>query len=77
MRKGVRCWLRLHLRFLFGGWSPEVCRRCGADVGLVWSAPNEMWNALVGSPNGIICVKCFDRLARTFGIILRWRPEVL
>ena len=77
MSKGARCWLRLFIRGLLGGGSPEVCRRCGADVGLVWAAPHALWNGLTGGPNGILCVKCFDKLARRNGIILRWAPEVL
>ena len=72
MHKGIRCRLKLLVRQLLRQESSEVCRRCGADVGLWWSAPDALWLSLVGQPVGILCIGCFERLARSQGQFLHW-----
>src|SRR5262245_16285823 len=38
------------------------CHKCGA-ANPIWSADNELWNEVVGSPNGILCPSCFEKTA--------------
>jgi len=46
----------------------DTCRRCGGpDV--VWFAPNDLWNRVNGSPNGILCPTCFVRTAEERGVV--------
>lgn len=47
-----------------------VCDRCGLRHGVVWFAPNDLWNAVMrggerGNPDefGFCCPLCFMRLA--------------
>lgn len=43
---------------------PEAtCQECGGP-NTVWSAPNDIWNRVMGSPNGIVCFDCFVRRYR-------------
>lgn len=47
---------------------PEaLCNRCGLKNVIGWSAPNELWNRVVGSPNGILCPQCFVQRAERVG----------
>jgi hypothetical protein len=51
---------------------PEsVCQDCGG-ANVVWFAPNDIWNRVVGSPNGILCPRCFIVRANRAGIDARW-----
>jgi hypothetical protein len=52
----------------------EVCRDCGAQVGLYWHATDELWTSVTGSEGGILCVRCFDRRAWAQNRLLRWEP---
>lgn len=52
----------------------ERCCDCGNGVGLVWTAPDELWSRLVSDQKSR-CVKCFDRKAERQGIFIRWRPH--
>lgn len=45
----------------------EKCKACGGD-NPVWSANNELWNKVNGSPNGILCPTCFVKMANEAGI---------
>lgn len=57
------------------GWRPvetddahpeRTCQKChGPNV--VWFVPNELWNRVVGSPDGILCPVCFVKLAEEKG----------
>jgi hypothetical protein len=52
---------------------PEAtCERCGGP-NVVWFAPNDLWNRVVGSPNGILCPTCFIRAAEASGVEAVWR----
>lgn len=55
------------------------CRVCGApDVGpggTYWFAPNELWNEVNGSPNGLLCPGCFTAECGKKGIVIGWRSD--
>ena len=52
-----------------GEGHPEYrCGLCGNANNPTWYAPNELWNEVMGSPNGIICPKCFQDKAQAKGI---------
>lgn len=35
------------------------CMDCGTLDNPIWFAPSELWNRVVGSPNGFLCPWCF------------------
>src|SRR5690606_188394 len=43
----------------------EDCQQCGQPVGLVWTAPDDLWQAVTGitDGSGIRCIPCFDKAA--------------
>lgn len=45
----------------------DKCQKCGGN-NPVWSAANELWNAVIGSSNGILCPTCFFQMATEKGI---------
>ena len=46
---------------------PEAyCQRCGGP-NVVWFAPSELWNAVMGGPDGILCPMCFIYAAEAKG----------
>jgi hypothetical protein len=49
------------------GHPEHVCHGCGGK-NPVWSADNELWNKVIGSPNGILCPTCFVILANQKGV---------
>lgn len=54
---------------------PSYCDDCGR-VNPVWFAPNDLWNTVVGSPNGTLCPACFIDLAEQRGVVpLAWRVD--
>lgn len=54
---------------------PEsICDACGGP-NVVWFAPNDLWNRVVGSPNGILCPTCFIRAAERCGVEAVWRVD--
>lgn len=53
----------------------EFCHDCGADVGLVWTADDDLWLAVMGHPGGVVCIRCFDRRAWAQRRLLRWVPR--
>jgi hypothetical protein len=40
----------------------DFCHRCGRP-NPVWSAPNDLWNDVMGGPDGIVCPPCFAESA--------------
>jgi len=54
----------------------EYCHICGAQVGQVWWADDELWVDFGCLPIGILCIRCFDQRAFERGYLLRWRPEI-
>lgn len=54
----LRYWYWRHLR----RYESEICQRCGRPVGQVWHARDDIWECVVGSHGGILCIPCFDKL---------------
>ena len=71
-------WLRVTVKRLLARVTlvMEFCHTCGRDVGVVWTAPDALWEDLVGDPGGVLCVDCFDELAAGAGLFVRWIPTV-
>lgn len=47
---------------------PEsICQNCGGE-NPVWSADNDLWNKINGSPDGILCPNCFVKKGIARGI---------
>lgn len=56
---------------------PEAfCQKCG-HPNPVWYAPNELFNKINGSPVGIMCPVCFQKMADEKGINIIFTVEVL
>jgi hypothetical protein len=56
-------------------WITEsICQSCG-NYNPIWSAPNELFNKVNGSPNGILCPNCFEKKADNMGIHIIYRAE--
>jgi len=49
------------------------CRDCGRNVH-DYKVPDEIWNAVIGSPNGVWCYDCFCDRADRKGIY--WRAGI-
>lgn len=43
-----------------------ICQECG-EINIPWFAPNEIFNKINGSPNGVLCPKCFMSKADSLG----------
>ena len=53
----------------------DRCDECGGP-NIVWFAPNDLWNAVVGSPYGILRPVCFANRAEGIGQVSGpWRFE--
>lgn len=50
----------------------ERCQNCGKIYKLCWKAPDEIWNKIVGSYSGLLCIECFDSIAAANNISLSW-----
>lgn len=49
----------------------ESCQRCGALYSVVGDWKDDVWIAVVGSENGLLCPSCFIELARLKGIAIK------
>jgi hypothetical protein len=52
-----------------------LCSDCGRDYATPWSAPSDLWNAVVKSRAGMLCPSCFMLRAQRCGIAARWILE--
>lgn len=52
------------------------CHECGA-LNPSWHAPNELWNRVMGGPNGIICPVCFQAKADAMGIVVHATVDLI
>ena len=57
------------------GHPEDKCQECGSR-NPCWSAPNELWNIVVGSPDGILCPRCFQDKADEKGITVHTVVDV-
>lgn len=46
----------------------ETCQRCHRPFDVVWSAPNDLWHEVIGSPFGVYCPDCFDQMCDEHGV---------
>lgn len=49
----------------------DTCQRCGG-FNPAWTADNELFNKVNGSPNGIMCPTCFANMAQGKGIEIKF-----
>lgn len=55
----------------------EVCCICKKAYQTVWTAPDGLWKQLNGgNEGGLMCIHCFDKLARQSGLNLFWECGV-
>jgi len=52
--------------------SETVCRICGGPDNLAWSGREDLWLAVNGEKDGIMCLSCFDEAARKLGARPLW-----
>jgi len=57
------------------GHNGEDCQECGSRYRRWWS-PQPLWDELVGTYGGLLCLDCFDRKAVAAGYRLVWTPVV-
>lgn len=56
----------------------ETCQNCNKKYEIVWNVSDTLWT-IVTSRNdggGLLCMECFDELAREKDIILYWECEI-
>jgi len=58
------------------GHCGEDCMECGSRYRLWWS-PQPLWNELMPSTGGLLCLDCFDAKAKAKGILVHWSPIVV
>lgn len=55
----------------------ERCQDCGSgNNGLLWHAPQPLWDLLQRRQGGLLCPPCFNAKAESTGYRLRWVPVV-
>lgn len=59
----------------------EICNDCGRPVSRSaaptwWAAPDLLWNTIVGSEHGVLCMACFTDRADGRGFAIRWVAEI-
>lgn len=64
---------RIKYVFLFRSltWKNESCSDCGHCFRLVWSVRDDIWEEVMGSGDGILCLDCFVERATKKGIALK------
>lgn len=59
----------------------DRCGRSGQSWPSWWSEDVTVWEAIAGNVNGhhhgCYCPNCFDEIACSKGISLRWKPEII
>lgn len=53
----------------------DYCQQCGGK-NVIWSANNELWNMVMGGPEGIVCPQCFQYLGKLKGVPVIFRAQV-
>lgn len=58
----------------------EICLDCGRPVGphtgSWWSAPDLLWNTVVGAEEGVLCPPCFTGRAQARGFVIKWEAVI-
>ena len=53
----------------------ERCQNCGRAYEYVWWCSDQaLWNEIIGGEGGLLCIDCFDRLARDHVGWIEWVP---
>jgi len=52
----------------------ETCRKCNCQYDYVWEVSDKMWKLVTKYKHGegLLCLPCFDLLARNKCIIIKW-----
>ena len=50
----------------------ERCDNCGEIYKICWNAPDDIFQKINGSLDGLLCPPCFDALCAANGISLSW-----
>lgn len=67
--------LLVHAARVIADLSAEHCQACGQPYAYIWAAPgDDLWERVTGRTDGsgLLCIRCFDNLARSVGIVLHW-----
>lgn len=56
------------------GYYGETCQVCGRPY-VLWRAPDDIYQQVVGDAGGLFCPNCFDRAAGKAGLDLQWVPQ--
>jgi len=56
----------------------ERCQKCKKIYFSLWMASHSVWVKVTGkkSGKGLYCLNCFDKIARSRGINLFWKPHI-
>lgn len=59
----------------------EICQDCGCGGDLrvgasYWGADDALWLEVMGSPHGVLCLRCFANRCDDLGISVKWVPTV-
>lgn len=54
----------------------DFCQLCGGR-NPVWFAPNELWNKVNGSREGILCPVCFQEKAGQLAINVIFKAQII
>lgn len=48
----------------------QTCKKCGCEDFFNFNVPDDVWKAVVPARlrNRVVCLKCFDRLAKQHGV---------
>lgn len=70
----ARC--RAFWHYIVRRYPYEICMDCGRRVGphtgSWWGAPDDLWERVNGSYNGVMCPPCFTAKADTLGLPIHW-----
>jgi len=87
MKRSIKARILIKLKTLLAKYFLiiEFCDYCGIEQPLVWWCESYgLWEEVTGNKSisekehaaGICCPTCFDKLANSKGIALRWYPVV-
>lgn len=52
------------------GHESELCQRCGRSYdAFCWHARQSLWMTTVGKIHGLLCPRCFTKMARAAGVV--------
>lgn len=54
----------------------ETCQTCGKRY-MLWMSNGDLYEQVKGNRGGLLCPRCFGRLAEAKGITVCWSPNVV